>query len=200
MKYSFLIIALFAASIAVEAQETGPADTADEKSLSETDFLINDTETANDEEAAAEAPATATMGIDIGGIVQVVVIFLLILGAIYGLFLIIKKAGGSKFKNSKLINIVSSQALSSNKALHLVDLGGELYLIGVADSGVSLLSKIEDKEARDVIRLQLSAQKPEIKKTFKDIIGSAFKRNSVRDEGDESLEYLKKQGDRLKNL
>ena len=162
---------------------------------SEADYLLN----LDDNEG--ENPATVPAASSAGGIIRAILVFIVILGLIFGFFIVLKKVSGKKFHNNNLINIVSSQALSGNKSLHLVEVGGEIYLVGAADNGVNLVARIEDKETRDKLRLDISSDKPTAKNSFRDILGALFsgqKGNAAKQEG--SADFIRQQGDRLKKL
>ncbi|MBN1649369.1 MAG: flagellar biosynthetic protein FliO [Spirochaetales bacterium] len=192
-RFSLFIIILCGTAIHLSAQDTAqPAETA---ASPESEILLNLDDTENADQPAVPAVSGT------GGIIRALIIFIIILAVIFAFFLLLKKLSGNKFQNNKNIRVISSQALGGSKALHLVELGGEIYLIGAADNGISLVDKIENKEAKDRLLLEISAEKAVHKNSFRDILNSLFSKgahDSGKMEG--TADFIRQQGDRLKKL
>jgi flagellar protein FliO/FliZ len=144
----------------------------------------------------------------------------LVIGAIYGIFFVLKRMGNPQFQGNSLISLVSTQNLQSNRALHLVEVGNEVFLIGSSEGGVELVGRIEDRETLDQIRLyrsEMMAGGRSFQNSIRDIFSrggggpagaSATEdngngragRNGDRDEPSASALFLQKQRERLKNL
>lgn len=52
----------------------------------------------------------------------------------------------------KGIKIIETNHLSPNRAIHLVQVGSQVYLIGATDHEVTLLSKVDDAELNEALR------------------------------------------------
>ncbi len=50
--------------------------------------------------------------------------------------------------------MLGSRSLAGNRALHLVEVGSSVYLVGASDGGVELIAEITDKESLDSLRLK----------------------------------------------
>ncbi|MGC9312312.1 MAG: FliO/MopB family protein [Sediminispirochaetaceae bacterium] len=125
-----------------------------------------------------------------------------VIAAIYGIFFLLKRVGNPKSQPNNLITVLTTQNLQGSRALHLIEVGNEVYLVGSSDGGVSLVSRIEDGETLDQIRLYRS----EViagGKSFQQTLKGFFHKGSVP-EADDSMQdgalFLQKQRERLKNM
>lgn len=140
----------------------------------------------------------------------------LILGAviavIYGVFFLLKRMGNPSFQANNLITVLSTQNLQGNRSLHLVEVGNEVFLIGSSEGNVGLVSKIEDNETIDELRLYRSEMGAGAR-TFQETLRGLFNRG-VQASGSASAEsrtgenagvqsgavFLQKQRERLKKM
>ncbi len=138
-----------AAADAARAEEDGSDDSAtvpDESML-----LFDDPEAGDDETDPQLGEGIGAFGI--WDLVRMVVVLGLVIGAVYGVFFLLRRTAGGRFRNTELIKLLGSQPLPGNRSLHLVQVGSQLFLVGSADSAVNLVSEINDKETIDEIRL-----------------------------------------------
>ena len=189
----YLLMGLLFFSWLFMAQEEAPVPDFED----ETTILIEDTPA--DE---AEMPRGAAFSFWDG--LRMVLVLGAVLAFIYLLFRIIKRAGGPRFANPELISLHATLGIAGGKTLHLVEVGGEYCLVGAAENGINLISKIEDKEALDQIQFKLSTEKPEPPKNFSDVLTRLFQkgdgeRRSAGPLGN-TKEFMESQRNRLKNL
>lgn len=125
-----------------------------------------------------------------------------VIAAIYGIFYLLKRVGNPKSQPNNLITVLTTQNLQGSRALHLIEVGNEVYLVGSSDGGVNLVSRIEDGETLDQIRLYRS----EViagGKSFQQTLKGFFHKGGVP-ETDDSMQdgalFLQKQRERLKNM
>jgi len=164
--------------------------------LNETTMLLEEgTETESPENIAAPLISTwdfLRMVLILGGVVGLVYIFF---------FLLKRGLGQKKFEND-LIRVLGSTSLTGNKALHLIEVGNSIFLVGSAESGVALIAEIEDQESRDHIKLEGSRiQNPE-QRSFSRVLRDIFKPakdNKLKGLG-ETVDFMKEQQERLKRL
>ncbi len=116
------------------------------------------------------------------------------------------------------VQILSMVPIGQNKYLQIVDLGGKVFVLGIAENSINLITEIENKSEIDRIRL-LSTKSPEGKgRGFQEYIsrhlgGLLGKLNEKKTgpvknysdfrQGQESgidLDYLKRQRKRLRDL
>lgn len=191
LKIVTFLLMLFAAAIPAAAQETGP--------VSEESLIIE----------KGTGAGTDSTALSLWGMIRMLLIFAAILAAIFIFFKFLKKAGRPGLPQNNMIGLVSSLVLHGNKAVHLVSIGGEYFLVGTADSGVSLISKIEDKEAIDEIRMSVSSGNAAgRKKGFLEHLASflkpTVKKGSSGDANPETMDltmdFMKHQTERLKKM
>ena len=87
--------------------------------------------------------------------------------------------------------------LAGNRALHLVSMGRSIYLVGAAESGISLIAEIKDQETLDQIRLETSQVLPP--QGFAQFFQTLWKGGKSNLGGD-SLDFMKQQRQRLKKM
>lgn len=110
----------------------------------------------NLDEAAPEGEnaVAATGALGPGLYIRVISILLLIILMIYVTIRFLRRlalpnAGG---ENSAL-QVLASKNLHADRMLHLVEVGGEVYFLGTGSSGVQLIDKIDDEDAKNRILL-----------------------------------------------
>jgi flagellar protein FliO/FliZ len=131
------------------AASTGSGTSQPER-VSEEELAIRDTESAQVQLEGGLTSFTLwdflRMFLVLGGVIA----------AIYGVFYVLKRMGNPRMQGNTLISVISTQNLQGNRALHLVEVGNEVFLVGSSEGGVELVSRIEDRETLDQIRLYRS--------------------------------------------
>lgn len=176
-----------------ESEDTQPLNAQENIPVDEQDLVVNDAQ-----QPAVQLESELTT-FSVWDFLRMVLVLAAVIAVIYALFLFLKRIGNPKSGGGELITLLASQPLSGSRALHLVGVGNEVFLIGSADGGVSLVSKVEDKETLDRIALFESGRKADGKSfagTFRSIFGDAARGNG----GDSGALFLQKQRDRLKKL
>ena len=86
--------------------------------------------------------------------------FLCVFGVFAYLFLYFfqSKLQKGTHKGDEIIELIASVPLLQGKFLQIVDIAGQLFIIGVSDKGMQLISKIEESLVADRIRLWQSEQ------------------------------------------
>ena len=177
------------------AQEAGDEEQQEEQLL-----LIQD-----DATPAAESPEGLSVG-GVGGLVRMLLILVLVLGMIYAVVWLLKRLQQPRRPETSLISLAASQPLAGSRALHLVKVGEQVFLVGEGDAGVQMLAEITDKESLDEIRLRAPLEQQQ--RSFADMLTGLFHaRGSTDDQtpdSDEdstpSLDFLKKRRSRFKEL
>ena len=78
----------------------------------------------------------------------------IVLGGLLVIFYLMKRflkrdVAGSK---EQLIKVIASQYIGIKKSISLVEVPGSILVVGVSNDNISLLTKIEDKVATDILR------------------------------------------------
>lgn len=184
--------------IPLSAQDKTESKETTTQTVDETTLLINTGEVEPEGEAEVRVSA-----IGFSDLIRTILVLLLVIGAIYVVLYILKKFSSSSIDGSSLINVVGSKGLMKDSAVHLLEVGNQVFLVGSGNSSVNLISEITDRETIDNIRLNLSKGNPEGRGTFSDRI-SGFLGSSRKKKTEEKIKdtenYLRSQRDRLKDL
>lgn len=124
-----------------------------------------------------------------------------VIGVIYVLFWVLRKGTGrGRIPESDLIRVLGSRGLSGNRALHLVEVGSNVYLVGSSDGGVELVAEITEKESLDSVRLKAAEQVPAGRRTFQQTLSEIFRPAKTPFTVGDGIGFLKGQRERLKKL
>lgn len=195
-KVSGLLILLFiiSAVFAFAQEEDNNANITDQ--VDEATLTIMD---AENQEIADRGGALNTFSV--WDFVRMLLVLAGVLGFIYLIFFLLKKAGSPKIVSDSTIKLLSTQNLEAGRSLHLIEIGPQIFLIGSGDSSVQLISEITDKETIDTIKLDESVRNSD-NKTFTETFTGLFKREHIRKNQTNtgSISFIKKQRERLKNM
>jgi len=135
-------------------------------------------------------------------VVRMILILGFVIACIYGLFFVLKKAGTQKFNEDSLITIISSKSIAAGKALHIVEVGNHVMVIGAAENSISALLEITDKETIDNIKLHKAEVKKPVENSFQQYLVNMFFKGKGNKEGknDISFDHFKKQRDRIEKM
>ncbi|MFP4443059.1 MAG: FliO/MopB family protein [Spirochaetia bacterium] len=210
-----LSIIILSFSLPLFSQEQGGSgsspsseNTSDGTMVDETAIRIGGQEDPA-EDGQAEVPDSSLGSLSIWSFLRMILVLGLVVGAIYLIFHFLKKAGGSKFKDSDLIKIIGTKQISANKYLYLVEVGGLLYLVGSGENGMQLVSEITRQEVVDELLIQAAANPEVPKKNFADMFSGMFRGggssgfSGIGGGGGSAIgsaDFLKKQRERLKNI
>lgn len=194
------------AGLLAGAQEAGEADPqTDAVSVrpAETDLLFDQTP---EEAGDPEDPEPADLpGVGFGDFVRVIIVLGVVIALIYAFVWMLKKMTGVKAEGGDEILLYSTRPLKGDAALHLVEAGNRIFLIGSSGNSINLISEIDDKESIDAIRLNAStAAEPAgggFARLFKDRFGQGPAPEAPQTPASEDpVSYLRKQRERLKDL
>lgn len=186
------------------AQATG-AGTAgalgNAQAVDETALAIGD-QTA----AGAQSGLRATGPSNLSYFIRMVLVLALILGAIWLVFRFMKKVGQPRHSGGDTIKVLAQASLGTGKAVHLVGLGGKAWLVGTADSSVSLIAEVDDRELLDELALKAAtaedAPRADFSSMLQGLLGKKKRSGTMGAAGLDGLDagYLAKQRDRLKKF
>ena len=143
-----------------------------------------------------------------------ILVLALVIGLIYGFVWLLKRFTSQKAESADIINLLSTRPLKGDAALHLVEVGQSVFLVGSSGSSVNLISEIDDADSVNEIRLaaSMAPEKPAsagFAKMFRDRFGSGPVSSAgqegapVRDAQEKDSDpaaFLKTQKERLKDL
>ncbi|HNX25570.1 MAG TPA: flagellar biosynthetic protein FliO [Spirochaetota bacterium] len=150
-------------------------------------------------------------------IIKTILVLGLFVGGFYMFFKFVTQKAGLHVSGQEAIQILSTVSLGTNKFVQIVDVAGKVFLLGVSDSSINLLTEIKDREDIDRIRLLSSRSTPVQGATFPEFIAAqvgwviekinekrthGFKKTTVEEISPKEFDmsYLNKQKNRLKNI
>jgi flagellar biogenesis protein FliO len=150
--------------------------------------------------AATSSAAASTPGVSTWDFVRMILILACVIGVIYLLFWLLRKGTGKRVQENDLIKVLGSRGLSGNRALHLVEVGSSIYLVGSSEGGVGLIAEITEKESLDAVRLKAAEQAPASRRTFQNALSEIFRPAKRPFTIGDGIGFLKGQRERLKKL
>ena len=87
-----------------------------------------------------------------GDIIRMLLVLGVVVAAIYGLFILLRRLSARQRQSSDSFRLHGSLSLTNNGSLHIVEVGSHLYLLGCGDQGVSLISEITDEASQEQIK------------------------------------------------
>jgi flagellar biosynthetic protein FliO len=205
MKQLFLIALVLGSTAALTAQakpagQTVPAPAVQAPLPDEKTLTITDAPGASP--TAAQAPSG---DVTVWDFLKMFVILALVIGMILGFVWFMRKLSGQGKTTDSPIRVLHTQSLGGSRNLQVVEVGDEILLMGVSDSGISLVKDLTGTEAGDAFRLAASQAKPGAKTAFSDLLSGLLGakpkiRPDVGQPAENSSDFLKKQRERLKNL
>ena len=191
VRRTLAVYLLLAPLAGLTAQESTPAP-AGAAPVTEESLIIPE-----EPEAAADTAPTGPL-VSTWDFVRMLLILAAVVGVIYLLFHLLKRGFRRQLPQNDLIRVLGSRSLSGNRALHLVAMGRSVFLVGAAESGISLIAEIKDQETLDQIRLDSSQVLPP--QGFAQFFQSLWKGGGKRNLGGDSLEFMKRQRQRLQKM
>jgi flagellar protein FliO/FliZ len=196
-KRSALITGVFCISL-IAGLPIFSQDTATEPPVQgEGSFVIPDDTTVTANTETRKAPEL----IQIWDFIRMLLILGAVIAVIYIFFYFLKKGVKKRLPESDLIKVLGFTALRGSSGLYLVELGSNIYLVGLGENGLSLISTITDKETIDTVRLRAGEAGLSPKLSFSDFISNMFKpKEKGEGESLSPVDFLKQQKERIKNL
>jgi flagellar protein FliO/FliZ len=96
----------------------------------------------------------------------------ILIGGFYFFFKFITKKVGIAAVGQEVITILSVVPLGQNKFLQVVDIAGKVYVLGVSDNNINLITEIKEKDDVDRIRLLSSKSTPPKPGGFQDYLST----------------------------
>jgi flagellar protein FliO/FliZ len=200
-----MALALAAQPLAAQAKQNGgaagngQAAEAAKQPVNETDLLIPDNARAAGGNGAQGGQGIAS-AVSTWDFVRMLLILAGVVVAIYLLFWLLRRGSGKKIQENDLIRVLGSRSLSGSRALHLVEVGKSVYLVGSSDGSVGLISEVTDKESLDSVRLKVAEETPAARRSFQNILSEIFRPAKKPFSRGDSVGFLRNQRDRLKKL
>ena len=132
---------------------------------------------------------------------RMVLILAAVVGLIYLIFWLLKRGLRRQLPQNDLIRLLGTRNLSGNRALHLVEMGKQVFLVGSAEGSISLISEIRDRETLDSIALERSQIENRATQGFANFFQSILKSGKQRESSvGATIDFMKQQRQRLEKL
>jgi len=194
-----LIVLLLLPLPAVRAQEGADNPDTTPRRPAEESLLILDT--------GEEAEGVETGEVQGGPLVsswdflRMVLILAAVVAVIYLIFWVLKRGVRRQLPQNDLIRLLGTRNLSGNRSLHLVEMGKQVFLVGSAEGGISLISEIRDQETLDSIALERSQMQNRAPQGFAQFFQSILKSGKQKESSvGETIDFMKQQRQRLEKL
>ena len=152
-------------AVSPESSDPGRSDRPREE-----DLVFSGGDTTGSVNPATEDGEVSAFGI--WDLIRMVLVLLLVVGAVYGIVMLLRRRIGSEVDDSDSpIRILASRNLGGNRDLHVVMIGSRVMLLGGGDAGVQLLTTVEDQETIDELVLAHSSTSPGKRRTFGGLLG-----------------------------
>ncbi|WP_157149949.1 flagellar biosynthetic protein FliO [Brachyspira sp. SAP_772] len=103
--------------------------------------------------------------------IRAIIGFILTLVGIYIVFMYLKNKTKKISGSNEIIKVLATTAIASNRYVSIIEIANEMYLISVSDHNINLLSKIEDKEMKDQIKMMyVNSKENSVEDSFKNIL------------------------------
>jgi len=156
-------------------------------------------------------------------VIKTIFVLALFIGGFYAFYKFVAQKSGMNLSGQEAIRILSTVSLGTNKFIQIVDVAGKIFLLGVTDNNINLLTEIKDREEIDRIRLLSSRSTLVQGVAFQDFIAGqigrvADKISELRSRGNKrqwksggykkeelsseefDMSYINKQKNRLKSM
>jgi flagellar protein FliO/FliZ len=94
-------------------------------------------------------------------ILRLLLTLAVVAAAVYGLVYVFKRISRGNMAQDPFLKILASSPLGTNRSVHVVSVGSQAWLVGSAESGVTLISEIQDKDILNVLLLEDSRRSAE---------------------------------------
>ena len=111
--------------------------------------------------------------------------FIVTLVGIYLVFMYLKNKSKKVSGSSEIINVLATTPVAANRYISIIEIVDDMYLISISDHNINLLSKIEDKETKDQIKMMyINSKNNIVDDSFKNILNqtlSVFKQPKMKE-------------------
>jgi len=156
--FSALFILIFVFSVTnVSAQSEVPGDIPEEPAVETVDPIktVEQSLIIGGADAGADMPVSSVSAFSI---FRVILTLAVVAAAIYGLVYFLKFRRNSRDNGGQdpFVKVLASVPLGTSRAVHVVSVGPQAWLVGSAETGVNLISEITDKDTINAMLLEES--------------------------------------------
>lgn len=149
--------------------------------------------------AQTTAPASQNTGI-VWYMVRMVLVLGLVLLALYGLFMFLKRKAKRPIQEDPFIKHLGVTQIAPGKSVHVLSLGSKAWLLGVSDTGITMLAELDDKELIDAMVVKAQEAPPDVEPVdFRTVFLKMFP-GAPKKTTEPKLDVFSEQRNRIKKL
>lgn len=171
-----------------QAQDTAIPEVAVER-LDESTLLLQD------ESARAESQQLSVSPFGLWDLLRMLLVLACVIGVIYLVFYLLKRSGKGRLGATDSIRVLGTQNLPGNRAMYLIEVGSQVFLVGSGGDSVSLISEITDRETVDSLILGAGEAATTTRRGFGELISGV-----LGGAQGSSLDFMRRQREKLHRL
>ncbi|OEJ14702.1 hypothetical protein BFL38_07620 [Brachyspira hampsonii] len=117
--------------------------------------------------------------------IRAIIGFIVTLVGIYLVFIYLKNKSKKVSGSSDIIKVLATTPVAANRYISIIEIVEDMYLVSISDHNINLLSKIEDKETKDQIKMMyINSKNNTVDDSFKNIFNqtlSVFKQPKMKE-------------------
>lgn len=117
--------------------------------------------------------------------IRAIIGFIVTLVGIYLVFIYLKNKSKKVSGSSDIIKVLATTPIATNRYISIIEIVEDMYLVSISDHNINLLSKIEDKETKDQIKMMyINSKNNTVDDSFKNIFNqtlSVFKQPKMKE-------------------
>ncbi|MBU0935320.1 MAG: flagellar biosynthetic protein FliO [Spirochaetes bacterium] len=175
-----------------QAPAVPPADNTDE-----TTMLLQDNE-AESAEGEVAIPSSSIFPY----LLRMFLVLGLVLAAIYGLYILLRRKSAISQTEDPFVRVLGAVPLTPGRSVHVVAVGSRAWLVGAAESAVTLISELDDHELIEAMVKRAEENPKQYKGDFSSILAAMLpgKNTQPKAGGRAGTAFLGRQKDRLKKF
>ncbi|MEM7183576.1 MAG: flagellar biosynthetic protein FliO [Spirochaetota bacterium] len=115
-------------------------------------------------------------------LLKIIIVFGILLGAMYYILRFISQNRNAKYPVQGSMRVLANLGLGTNKELQIVEVEGDLLLLGVSDSSINLIKEITASETKEKILLKRDEHEP-VAVNFLESLVTNIKQNAAFSQG-----------------
>ena len=107
--------------------------------------------------------------------IKAIIGFIITLIGIYLVFIYLKTKTKKVYGTNEIIKVIATTTIATNRYISIIEIIDDMYLVSISDQNINLLSKIEDKETKDQIKMMyINSKNNVVNDSFKNILNQTL--------------------------
>lgn len=163
--------------VAQDAETQTPSvdtDTTSANRIDETTLIFADDDTVADDTAGDIASFGAA------DFIRMMLVLGFVICVIYALFYVLRRASNRNLPHSSALQVLGTTQLAAGRSIHLVEVGGQVLLVGSSEHSVNLITEVTNSETIDELLLEAASRRSSsgagATRRFGDLLGDMLSR------------------------